>query len=73
VAGACPGAAREAHPELQLGSKRIIISDDFHPSLTKPNVEVFTEKITETWPHAASPPTAPSTRLTRSSRAPDFR
>ena len=53
-------------PNYRMGCKRIIVTDDFHPALAKPNVSVITE------PHhrdparrRSSPTTAPSTRSTR--------
>src|SRR5688500_11816110 len=37
-------------PDYRMGCKRIIVTDDFHPALTKPNVSVVTDPITETRP-----------------------
>ncbi len=34
-------------PHYTLGCKRILLSDDFYPALTKPNVEVITDNIRE--------------------------
>ena len=34
-------------PNYQLGCKRVLVSDDFYPSLNRPNVELVTEAITE--------------------------
>ena len=34
-------------PHYIMGCKRILLSDDFYPSLTQPNVEVVTERIRE--------------------------
>ncbi len=34
-------------PQYTLGCKRVLLSDDFYPVLTKPNVEVVTERICE--------------------------
>jgi cation diffusion facilitator CzcD-associated flavoprotein CzcO len=39
-------------PKFSLGCKRILISDDYYQSLTKPNVEVVTEKIKQILPHS---------------------
>ena len=39
-------------PRYRLGCKRVLVSDDFLPSLAKPNVEVVTEKIREIRPHS---------------------
>jgi cation diffusion facilitator CzcD-associated flavoprotein CzcO len=37
-------------PDYRMGCKRIIVTDDFHPALTKPNVSVVTDRITEIRP-----------------------
>jgi cation diffusion facilitator CzcD-associated flavoprotein CzcO len=34
-------------PEYTMGCKRILLSDDFYPALTQPNVEVITDRIRE--------------------------
>jgi cation diffusion facilitator CzcD-associated flavoprotein CzcO len=34
-------------PHYTMGCKRILLSDDFYPSLTRPNVEVITDRIRE--------------------------
>lgn len=34
-------------PHYTLGCKRILLSDDFYPALTQPNVELITERIRE--------------------------
>src|SRR5258707_3048041 len=34
-------------PHYALGCKRILLSDDFYPALTQPNVELVTERIRE--------------------------
>jgi cation diffusion facilitator CzcD-associated flavoprotein CzcO len=39
-------------PNYTLGCKRILISDDYLPALTKPNVEVITEGIREVREHS---------------------
>ncbi len=39
-------------PNYIVGCKRILISNDYFPSLTKPNVEVITEHIKEVHPHS---------------------
>jgi cation diffusion facilitator CzcD-associated flavoprotein CzcO len=38
-------------PTYTLGCKRILISDDYLPALTRPNVEVVTDAIREILPH----------------------
>ena len=37
-------------PDYRMGCKRIIVTDDFHPALAKPNVSVITSRITEIRP-----------------------
>ncbi len=37
-------------PNYRMGCKRILLSDDFYPALTQPNVEVVTEHIREIRP-----------------------
>ncbi|MGB2624620.1 MAG: NAD(P)/FAD-dependent oxidoreductase [Candidatus Acidiferrum sp.] len=34
-------------PNYELGCKRVLVSDDFYPTLTRENVELVTEKISE--------------------------
>ena len=34
-------------PNYMMGCKRVLLSDDFYPSLTRPNVEVITDHIRE--------------------------
>jgi cation diffusion facilitator CzcD-associated flavoprotein CzcO len=34
-------------PTYRIGCKRILVSDDYYPALTRPNVELVTEAITE--------------------------
>lgn len=37
-------------PDYAFGCKRIVVTDDFHPALTMPNVDVVTESISEIVP-----------------------
>ncbi|HEV7862017.1 MAG TPA: NAD(P)/FAD-dependent oxidoreductase [Acidimicrobiia bacterium] len=37
-------------PDYRMGCKRIIVTDDFHPALAKPNVSLVTSRITEIRP-----------------------
>ncbi|HUY64648.1 MAG TPA: NAD(P)/FAD-dependent oxidoreductase [Acidimicrobiales bacterium] len=37
-------------PDYTLGCKRVLLSDDYYPALTRPNVEVVTEPIAEVRP-----------------------
>jgi cation diffusion facilitator CzcD-associated flavoprotein CzcO len=39
-------------PDYTLGCKRILVSDDYYPALTKPNVEVITDGVREVREHA---------------------
>ena len=39
-------------PDYRMGCKRIIVTDDFIPALTKPNVDVVTSPITEVRAHS---------------------
>jgi cation diffusion facilitator CzcD-associated flavoprotein CzcO len=39
-------------PRYTMGCKRILLSDDFYPSLTQPNVEVVTDRIREVRAHS---------------------
>jgi cation diffusion facilitator CzcD-associated flavoprotein CzcO len=39
-------------PNYELGCKRVLVSDDYYPSLTKPNVELVTEAIVEVREHS---------------------
>jgi cation diffusion facilitator CzcD-associated flavoprotein CzcO len=38
-------------PHYTMGCKRVLISDDFYPALTQPNVEVVTDRIREIRAH----------------------
>jgi cation diffusion facilitator CzcD-associated flavoprotein CzcO len=38
-------------PTYRLGCKRILLSDDFYPAVTQPNVDVITDKIQAISPH----------------------
>jgi cation diffusion facilitator CzcD-associated flavoprotein CzcO len=42
-----PELRRKLAPRFRLGCKRILISNDWYPALTQPNVEVVTEAIRE--------------------------
>jgi cation diffusion facilitator CzcD-associated flavoprotein CzcO len=39
-------------PQYALGCKRVLISSDFYPALTRPNVELVTAGIAEVRPHS---------------------
>lgn len=42
-----PALRAKLTPNYLMGCKRILLSDDFYPSLTQPNVEVISERIRE--------------------------
>ncbi|MDQ2728683.1 MAG: NAD(P)/FAD-dependent oxidoreductase [Actinomycetota bacterium] len=42
-----PALAAKVTPTYALGCKRILMSDDYYPALTKANIEVVTDRITE--------------------------
>ena len=37
-------------PSDEFGCKRVMLTDDWYPALTKPNVEVVTERVAEVTP-----------------------
>lgn len=39
-------------PRYDMGCKRILLSDDYLPAMTKPNVDVVTHAVTEVRPHS---------------------
>jgi cation diffusion facilitator CzcD-associated flavoprotein CzcO len=39
-------------PNYELGCKRVLVSDDYYPSLTRPNVELVTDAIAEVREHS---------------------
>jgi cation diffusion facilitator CzcD-associated flavoprotein CzcO len=39
-------------PNYELGCKRVLVSDDYYPSLIRPNVELITEEIAEVREHS---------------------
>jgi cation diffusion facilitator CzcD-associated flavoprotein CzcO len=45
-----PALRAKLTPDYRMGCKRIIVTDDFHPALAKPNVSVVTDRITEIRP-----------------------
>jgi cation diffusion facilitator CzcD-associated flavoprotein CzcO len=40
-----PELRRKLWPDYKLGCKRILVSDDYYPALTRPNVELVTDPI----------------------------
>jgi len=42
-----PALREKLTPHYAMGCKRVLLSDDFYPALTQPNVEVVTERIRE--------------------------
>ncbi|MCW2652876.1 MAG: putative monooxygenase [Mycobacterium sp.] len=49
-----PALREELWPDYPIGCKRILVSSDYFPALTKPNAEVVTEPITEITPTGVS-------------------
>jgi cation diffusion facilitator CzcD-associated flavoprotein CzcO len=47
-----PGLRRKLTPGYRMGCKRVLISNDYLPSLTRPNVEVVTDAIAEVRPRS---------------------
>ena len=45
-----PELRRKVTPRDEIGCKRIMITDDWYPTLTRPNVELVTERIAEVTP-----------------------
>ncbi|MEO8898186.1 MAG: NAD(P)/FAD-dependent oxidoreductase [Candidatus Dormibacter sp.] len=47
-----PALRARLTPDHTLGCKRILVSDDYYPALTRPNVEVVTEGVAEVRAHS---------------------
>jgi cation diffusion facilitator CzcD-associated flavoprotein CzcO len=47
-----PELRRKLKPRYRVGCKRILISNEYYPALTKPNVEVVTDGVREVRPHS---------------------
>lgn len=47
-----PALRAKLTPQFTLGCKRILLSDDFYPAISQPNVEVVTERIREVRAHS---------------------
>jgi cation diffusion facilitator CzcD-associated flavoprotein CzcO len=47
-----PELRRKLTPKYRIGCKRIIISDDYYPALSRPNVDVITQRIREIRAHS---------------------
>ncbi|KWX02931.1 Cyclohexanone monooxygenase [Carbonactinospora thermoautotrophica] len=47
-----PELRRKLTPDYTIGCKRILISNDYYPALTRPNVELVTDGIAEIREHA---------------------
>ena len=46
-----PELRRKATPNYKLGCKRVLVSDDYYPALTRPNVELVTDRIAHVTPN----------------------
>ncbi len=47
-----PGLRAKLTPQYTLGCKRVLLSNDFYPAISQPNVEVVTERIREVRAHS---------------------
>ena len=45
-----PELRRKVTPTDEIGCKRIMLTDEWYPTLTKPNVELVTDRIAEVTP-----------------------
>jgi cation diffusion facilitator CzcD-associated flavoprotein CzcO len=45
-----PALRRKVTPRDEIGCKRVMVTDDWYPTLTKPNVELVTDRIAEITP-----------------------
>jgi cation diffusion facilitator CzcD-associated flavoprotein CzcO len=45
-----PGLRAKVTPRDEVGCKRVMLTDDWYPTLTKPNVELVTDRIAEVTP-----------------------
>jgi cation diffusion facilitator CzcD-associated flavoprotein CzcO len=45
-----PELRRKVTPTDEVGCKRIMLTDDWYPTLTKPNVDLVTDRVTEVTP-----------------------
>jgi cation diffusion facilitator CzcD-associated flavoprotein CzcO len=43
---------RKLIPDYRMGCKRVLVSNDYYPSLTRENIEIVTEGVTEVRPHS---------------------
>ncbi len=69
-----PALRAKLTPNYRLGCKRVLMSSDYYPALSQPNVDVVTTaRSARSSPTASSPKMACITPPTRSSAAPGFR
>jgi cation diffusion facilitator CzcD-associated flavoprotein CzcO len=47
-----PALRAQLTPDYALGCKRVLLSDDYYPAITAPNVSVVTSAVREVRPHA---------------------
>jgi cation diffusion facilitator CzcD-associated flavoprotein CzcO len=57
-----PVLRKKLTPHYRLGCKRVLLSNDYYPALTQPNVSVETDRIVEVLPHAIVTETATGER-----------
>ena len=48
------GLRRVLTPEYEIGCKRVLVSDDFYPALSRPNVDVVPAAVAEVGPHSVT-------------------
>jgi cation diffusion facilitator CzcD-associated flavoprotein CzcO len=46
-----PALRRKVTPDDDIGCKRMMLTDDWYPTLTKPNVDLITDRIAEVTPN----------------------
>ena len=47
-----PDLRQKLTPDYEFGCKRVLISDDYYPALSRKNVELIDESVVEIFPHA---------------------
>ncbi|MEE1793032.1 hypothetical protein PUR28_20125 [Streptomyces sp. BE308] len=63
-----PGMRAKLTPDIALGCKRVLLSDDYYPALGRPNVDVVADAITSIGPGAVL--TAPTGVARRGTETP---
>jgi cation diffusion facilitator CzcD-associated flavoprotein CzcO len=60
-----PDLRAKLTPNFRLGCKRVLLSNDYYPTLSQPNVEVVTDRIVEVLPKGIVSEAADGTRTER--------